>query len=77
MDSIFGSTIQVKYKCNVCSIITEKEEHCDNETTVVSGLKFINNDVVNCLSGLFVFLLSLMLFVILLHLYHQLILLNI
>lgn len=65
VDSILGSTIQVKFHCNVCGSITEKEVHCEKETSVISGCKWINNDVVNCLSGFFVFLLSMILFFVL------------
>jgi uncharacterized protein (TIGR00297 family) len=61
VDSILGSTIQVKFKCEVCGKITEKEAHCGNKTTAIEGIKFVNNDVVNCLSGLSVFLCSLIL----------------
>jgi uncharacterized protein (TIGR00297 family) len=61
VDSLLGSTIQAKFECEECGKITEKETHCGKETKMVKGIKFINNDVVNCLSGLSVFLCSLIL----------------
>ena len=64
-DTILGSLIQVKYKCSICGHITEKETHCNTSTTAVQGVIWINNDVVNFVSGLVVFLLSFLLFVIL------------
>ena len=53
VDSALGSLLQVKYKCEVCGEITEKEEHCGKATVKHSGLDFIDNDVVNCLSAAF------------------------
>jgi len=50
-DSILGATIQSQNKCNVCSKITERGIHCGKETNFHSGWEWINNDVVNFLSG--------------------------
>ncbi|MDE5539835.1 MAG: DUF92 domain-containing protein, partial [Bacilli bacterium] len=58
-DSLLGATIQVKYKCPKCKIITEKKEHCQTKTNYYQGLSFINNDVVNFLSNLFAGLIGL------------------
>ena len=52
-DSVLGSLFQVKYKCPVCGEITEKRTHCDTDTVHNSGLKCVNNNVVNLLSTLF------------------------
>ncbi len=57
-DSFLGATVQVKYKCSKCNIITEKNFHCENKTNYYQGLKFINNDTVNFLSNLIALLLS-------------------
>ena len=57
-DTVFGSLFQVKYRCSVCGLVTEKEKHCEKDTEVISGKRFVNNDTVNCLSGMVVFLLS-------------------
>ena len=52
-DSFLGSVFQVKYRCSVCSELTEKHEHCDAPTVRAMGLSLIDNDVVNLLSALF------------------------
>lgn len=46
-DSVMGSLLQRKEKCDVCGLITEKKIHCSNPTSYYSGVKWINNDVVN------------------------------
>ncbi|MCL4538490.1 MAG: DUF92 domain-containing protein [Bacteroidetes bacterium] len=47
-DSIIGGTFQSQYRCPACNKITERRKHCnDSETTLVSGWRWINNDVVN------------------------------
>ena len=63
-DSILGSLLQVKYKCPVCGEITEKRTHCDTDTVHNSGLKCVNNNVVNLLSTLFSASLAALLFLI-------------
>ena len=52
-DSFLGSVFQVKYRCTVCSELTEKHEHCGAPTVHARGLSLIDNDVVNLLSALF------------------------
>ena len=52
-DSFLGSLVQVKYKCNKCGVLTEKEVHCSSRTAQISGFKFFDNDVVNLFSGIF------------------------
>lgn len=63
-DSLLGSLLQVKYKCPVCGEITEKRTHCDTDTVHNSGLKCVNNNVVNLLSTLFSASLAALLFLI-------------
>ncbi len=47
-DSIIGGTFQSQYRCPSCKKITERRNHCGgNETTLVSGWRWVNNDVVN------------------------------
>ncbi|MBN2426108.1 MAG: DUF92 domain-containing protein [Calditrichaceae bacterium] len=53
IDSILGATIQGQYVCSVCKKYTEKKIHCNYETKLIRGYKFINNDTVNFLSILF------------------------
>jgi len=47
-DSLLGATVQAQYKCGQCGKITEKRIHCDSQTTqLISGIAWIDNDVVN------------------------------
>jgi len=52
LDSVLGATVQVQYRCDVCGKVTEKREHCDQETARISGWAWMNNDWVNGLSVL-------------------------
>ena len=61
-DSVLGSLYQVKYKCHVCREITEKSTHCNTKTTHISGIKCVNNNVVNFLSTAFSTILAALLF---------------
>ncbi len=57
-DSILGSLVQVKYRCAVCGCITENRIHCDTATQYRSGLKLIDNNMVNLLSSALIALLA-------------------
>ncbi|MFC0043225.1 DUF92 domain-containing protein [Metabacillus iocasae] len=46
-DTLLGATIQVVYRCSVCSIKTERTLHCGITTVKEKGWTFFNNDVVN------------------------------
>lgn len=50
IDSLLGSLLQVKFRCEVCGVITEREVHCDTPTVKAAGLSLIDNDVVNIIS---------------------------
>ena len=52
-DSLLGSILQAKFRCSVCGALTEKREHCGAPTELVSGIRFIRNDIVNAISTLF------------------------
>ena len=52
-DSFLGSLLQIKYKCNSCGMLTEREIHCGTRTEKHSGFAFFDNDVVNISSGAF------------------------
>lgn len=63
IDSILGSSIQLKKKCRVCGSVLESGYHCSTETEYFKGIRLINNDAVNFISvlsgvsiGLFLFL---------------------
>jgi uncharacterized protein (TIGR00297 family) len=51
-DSFLGATLQSQNRCNVCSKITERGIHCGKEADYHRGLKWMNNDTVNFLSGI-------------------------
>ncbi len=47
-DSLLGATVQAQYYCPKCDKPTESRIHrCGTTTTLVSGVAWINNDVVN------------------------------
>lgn len=58
IDSILGSTLQVKYKCLACGEIIEEKFHCQIETKIYKGYKFINNNIVNLVSSIITFVIS-------------------
>jgi uncharacterized protein (TIGR00297 family) len=51
IDTFLGAFYQRSYRCEVCSMLTEKQYHCDNRTLKLSGWSFLNNDGVNLLSS--------------------------
>ncbi|MDA0987129.1 MAG: DUF92 domain-containing protein [Bacteroidetes bacterium] len=52
VDSYFGATIQAEYKCNICEKITERKYHCQNQTKLIRGFAFINNDFINIICAI-------------------------
>jgi len=53
IDSFLGATIQVKYWCPKCNKETDKKIHkCGMKTEYLSGIKFVNNELVNLMSTL-------------------------
>ena len=61
-DSLLGSLLQAKYRCNICSKVTEQESHCGEAAELVSGFKFITNDLVNLISSVFASCLSVIIY---------------
>lgn len=53
-DSLLGATAQVIYKCSSCGKLTEKKVHCELPTNYYKGVSFIDNDMVNFASVLFI-----------------------
>lgn len=51
IDTILGATIEIKYKCTKCGVLTEQKYHCEMETMRYKGMKIFNNDMVNFLSN--------------------------
>ena len=52
-DSYLGATLQLQNRCTVCGKITEREVHCNTTTEYHKGIKWLNNDAVNLLAGIF------------------------
>lgn len=61
IDSVLGSRVQAKYRCGVCSALTEKKRHCGRDCTLERGLRFVDNDMVNFLNNLSAVVLALLL----------------
>jgi len=47
VDSLTGATLQVQYRCASCGSVTERRLHCERETTLSTGFRFVSNDLVN------------------------------
>jgi uncharacterized protein (TIGR00297 family) len=58
VDTVFGAFYQKVYTCNQCGIETEKKNHCQKPTVRIKGLRLVDNDMVNFLSGLIAALLA-------------------
>ena len=52
VDSFIGGSIQAKFQCSKCNDITEKRSHCNSSSLHISGIYFIDNDMVNFLNTL-------------------------
>lgn len=50
IDTLLGATVQVTYRCEQCQLLTEKTQHCDSKTVYKSGIRWVNNEVVNAAS---------------------------
>jgi uncharacterized protein (TIGR00297 family) len=46
-DSIIGSSLQGRYRCEICGELTETTEHCDRQPLLVKGKGWIDNNAVN------------------------------
>lgn len=49
-DSFMGATMQAVYKCKICGKTTEKRVHCNTETQLLRGIKYIDNNMVNLIA---------------------------
>lgn len=52
-DSLLGATVQRTYICPVCGKRVEKPFHCGRMASPASGLRFMDNNIVNFLATLF------------------------
>lgn len=51
VDSVLGATIQARYWCPLCQVMTEQPVHrCHTPATLKRGLRLVTNDVVNALA---------------------------
>jgi uncharacterized membrane protein len=52
IDSVLGATLQARRWCDTCNRETERLAHdCGAETRTLKGLGWMDNDIVNFLSG--------------------------
>jgi uncharacterized protein (TIGR00297 family) len=58
IDSLLGALCQGKYQCTVCHKYCENPTHCNKETKLIKGLRIMNNNMVNLLNNISVFLLT-------------------
>lgn len=47
LDSLIGATMQRRFRCPRCGVITERSTHCDTPALHYAGVRFIDNDGVN------------------------------
>ncbi|MEH7303973.1 DUF92 domain-containing protein [Neobacillus drentensis] len=64
IDTLVGAFYQQVYVCRECGIETEKRRHCHLTTTRIKGLNFVDNDMVNFLSGFVAALMAIIVFLI-------------
>lgn len=63
IDSLLGSCMQAKYKCIKCGKINEKSKCCDKESKQISGISWINNNMVNLISSIFITFISIIIYI--------------
>ena len=56
-DSIMGILLQAQYRCVACKEVVEEAKHCKQKTKLIRGYAFIDNNIVNLLSNILVFVL--------------------
>lgn len=52
-DTLIGSLLQEKYKCQKCGCVTDSKTHCKLDTVKISGFSVIDNNVTNFVSNVF------------------------
>ncbi|MDW8107786.1 MAG: DUF92 domain-containing protein [Armatimonadota bacterium] len=52
LDSLLGATLQAHYRCTSCGVEGEQRTCCDAPATLVRGVRWVDNDMVNLLSTL-------------------------
>lgn len=51
LDSVLGTTMQALYRCPACGRVTEARTHCRRATVLTKGYAWVNNEMVNLMSG--------------------------
>lgn len=54
LDTVLGSALQVKYRCPVCGVVTERQTHCGAPTEYHRGLRWLDNNAVNLISSVLI-----------------------
>jgi uncharacterized protein (TIGR00297 family) len=62
LDSVLGASVQAQYRCRKCHHWTERRVHCGQDATLVGGLRFVNNDLVNIFCTSFASLMAAIIF---------------
>ncbi len=62
IDSILGVLVQAKYQCAICGCKTEKTVHCNHSTVLLSGVRIIDNCIVNLFSNIIAVIFALVIF---------------
>ncbi|RFU61891.1 DUF92 domain-containing protein [Bacillus sp. V59.32b] len=47
IDTLLGALIQARFRCVKCGLETEKKFHCGENTILIKGARFFDNDIVN------------------------------
>lgn len=63
IDSLLGSVLQVKYKCVKCGNLNEKGKCCNTISKKISGISWINNNMVNLMSSIIITLISIQIYI--------------
>ncbi len=52
-DSVFGATVQARYRCPRCGVATERAMHrCGTRAEQIGGWRWVDNDLVNLMASL-------------------------
>lgn len=57
-DSVLGILVEAKYVCSKCKKTVEEKIHCNNNTKLIKGYPYIDNNMVNLLNNIFIFILT-------------------
>jgi len=63
IDSALGIAFQAQYRCIACKKVIETNNHCRKKAKLIRGMPFINNNLVNLLSNIIIFLISYLLLI--------------